>query len=144
MSIQQTGQTLADSGAPDPLIAVQRADVEAAVAAHRRDANGAVVWVAAIGGLGGTFALWIIGLRSSSEQVLAATFIGGWALLIGANLVMAGRYRAQISRYGLRCPACSKPLIQYVEPRSGKKRIDGVLTSGRCPDCGARIFEPEG
>jgi RNase P subunit RPR2 len=75
--------------------------------------------------------------------VLAVTFLGGWALLIGANLLAARRYRVQISRYGLACPACYAPLVQYLEPRSGRKRADVVLASGRCPDCGARVFAPD-
>lgn len=129
--------------APDALFVIRREDVEAAVAAQRRETNRVREWLLAVCGIGGTIAIWMGGLRSANESVLVATFVGGWALLIGLNVLMARRYRARVARYGLACPGCSKPLVQYAEPRFGSRRADGVLASGRCPDCGTRVFAPE-
>jgi hypothetical protein len=127
----------------DAVLAVQRTDMEAAMAALRHEMNRVSEALIAIGGVGGTVAIWLSGLQSDQGSLLPVTFVGGWALLIGLNIRNLRRYRRMVSRYGLACPACFKPLIEMIEWRGSLKRADVVLGSGRCPDCDQRVFARE-
>lgn len=124
----------------DDALVVRRADIEAAVLVHRRESNGVAEWIIAIGGFGGTMALWLSGIVSDRSGVLMPTFVGGWAIMISALLLMMHRYSRRIAKLGLQCPGCAEPLVELVKWRTGVKYADRVLATGRCPNCGAQCF----
>ena len=70
-------------------------------------------------------ALWI-------QLVYGAAIVG----FIVASIVVALRGdKRRVRKHGLSCPVCQQPLVQTF--------AQAALATGCCPQCGARLFQPD-
>lgn len=127
-------------------LALRRDDFAARIAAYLKESHSPRRWALVGVGIGGIAlipVLTTLGAIFDWPHYLAPCFfIGGWVIALGGFATLLRQAQLLGRRYRLQCPTCGDNLLKGIERTGGLARVEVILATSTCQNCGSKILAP--
>ena len=132
--------------ATDHNINLRRDDFAAHIAAYQKESHSPRRWALVGVGIGGIALMAILvtlgGTFDWPHYLAPYFFIGGWVIMLGSLATLLGQVQLLGRRYRLQCPECGDNLLKGIERTGGMARVEVILATSTCQNCGSKILAP--